>query len=931
MTTQKTLLDIRKLLFKVLFLLLITVVTSACLSTDTVAPKTDIVQIVFNDDADTTLIDFGTTKIGATTIPKKTFKLTNRSKLDVHVVFTIPEGYHRATSDVLGKKCDTNATMFVKGKDVCYFAIAFEPEVRLTHADKAPLSILVDIDDAEYSYENILTMQGISENSQSITFSNNLDFGSTAKNSSKIRAVTLYNKTEQDIFYNVVLPENITIDPTSTCKPSNTLDDLSSCEMVLRFDVENALNTITKKISVEQDTGNSDIAASIDVTSSTIANIVGPASRYDASMIISGSKETDGEIKLIGGKNDITDDISTNNIWVFNILKKVWTFQKQAPFEYIDNESISQNIEVLYGNRVTVVGSRTLILPGQITLTPPATIDIADIYSPLATAENIFDNKTFRLKADNTVERIDSITDNARNNYKIATNKTTNKVYIYGGIHKKVSTTGGVETVTYTLTDNISLVLDNGSFENIVTKDNPDRHLAAFASANNKFYLFGGSTKDNVTPMSKSLYEYDNKTETWSDIIDASTGSNILLNNNRAEMVTLNDDGASLYVFGGNFETSVSESQKTTLYKYSIDNKLWTGITDTIMPPARTGHNLVPFMNKYIYLFGGVTSDNKPTNDLWVFDTTTNKWEKINLPLLNQKLDHQAVTASKDGRYIYIYGGQTADGTASTKFMVYDTELNFFKELAEIGTGTEFHRFGHQLVSAKDGNVILLIGGSTAINKTPVTKHYQYDIKENKWAPLTPTGSSADINIADHTAVNKDDTIYILGGRKTTSGALKNVMTLTFADNETTTQPTVTNLNKPMKTARFKYSATLVGDDIYVAGGNISSANKTDTVEKFDTTNNTWSDSSPLLDKVSNSSLVADGTTLYFIGGINATSDTSISTVYKSVSGGTWEVVTAGDGLTLDGEVMFKGQTYFIKVNGAFINFAGDVLSIIYP
>ena len=409
-------------------------------------------------------------------------------------------------------------------------------------------------------------------------------------------------------------------------------------------------------------------------------------------------------------------------------------------------------------------------------------------------------------------------------------------------------------------------------------------------------------------------------------------------------MVYLKNGDKALYVFGGAFEDSVSEENKSALYKFDIANETWSRIISDIMPSSRTKHNLVPFMNRYIYLFGGLNSDDQPTNDLWVFDTTIGKWEKINLPLLEHKLNNHAVTASKDGRYIYIYGGEAGVGATSiksTKFMVYDTVLNYFKELASIGTNSDFYRFGHQLVYAKDGNAILLLGGSETLGGPPVDKHYQYDIEEDTWTELQVT-ATADLKIADHTAVNKDGTIYIIGGRSSdlaTGSALNKVVTITFADNETTTQPVVTNINKSMTTARYKHSATVLGDEIYVAGGRTLSSNTpnpTDTVEKFNLTTQTWSNGTAVItgdfaEGFRDSSLVADGTTLYLIGGVTGSGNNK-QVIYKSVSDNPWEIVTAGVDAELNGEVKFQaGKTYFIKANGVFINFGGDVLSIIYP
>ena len=936
MTTQKTFLYLNKLFIKVAFLLLIVIITSACLSTDSVTKKANIVEVVLIDatGSDGNLLDFGSTNIGDKNVHTKVFKLTNRSTLDVLVKFTIPEGFNRVGSGSnLGKECSIRPAMFVKGSDVCYFGIEFKPTIRLTHEDKAPLGIAVDVDGKIYNYNDIYILQGISKNSTTITFDNNINFGSTAKNSSKVRTAYLNNLTTQDIYYDIELPSTITIDPTSTCRTSGLLYTDSYCRMLFRYSSSSVTGDISETIKVVQDTGSADIIATMNVTNSTIANITAPAPRYDASMIISGTNQADGKLTLIGGRNEAGNGSTTSDIWTFDILKKTWTLEKKAPFAYTipdpaSGPDIPKNIDILYGNRVAVVNNKTLILPGSINSPPPFS------YSSITRAGDMFDNLSFVLNNNNTVTRLNSATEDAKNNYKIATT-LDKKVYIYGGNFKDGP-----------ITDTVSLVLDNGSFDNItITGTTPDRHLAGFASADNNLYLFGGSTLDNSTTVSKSLFKYTHADRKWVDIYDSShEGATLTSQNNSAEMVSLKNinatenDNSSLYIFGGKFDSNASEEDKNTLYKFDLKENIWSSILNDVRPHSRTQHNLVQFMNKYIYLFGGINSANKPTNDLWVFDTTLNIWEKITQPILEQKLDHHAVTTSEDGRYIYIYGGKTADNVASTKFMRYDTELNEFKELASIGTptGTEHNRFGHQLISAKNDSVILLLGGSENLGGAPTENNYQYDIKSNTWTALTPTGGgTADLKVADHTAVNKDGTIYVIGGRKVslaTGTAQDQIVTITFTDNNTATQPVATNINIPMATARFSHSATVVGDDIYVAGGYTNRSNKTDSVAKFDTTTKTWSNTpNNLVNPISDSSLVADGTTLYLIGGISSTGS-NINTVYKS-TGGNWALVTAGDTGVEEwvGKVMFSGQTYFLKANGAFVNFGGDVLSIIYP
>ena len=469
MRTHKPFLYLNNLLTKSLLLIFFALTTNACLNYDNDSAKQDIVQITLDGEKDTTLVDFGITQIGETQTTKKTFKLSNLSTQNVIVEFSIPEGYKRVTSNTnQGVECNDRASMYVEGNEVCYFGIEFKPTVRLTHEDNAPLSIVVDMNGEEYNYNNLFTLQGIATNSESITFLDKINFGSTARNSSKINSTALHNTTNQSIFYNIVVLDNITIDENSTCKQSGLLNDQSSCDILFRYSAGTTTGNIKELITVEQDLGNKIIEASMDVKNSAIVNIVAPTPRSDASMITSGDSSSNGKLKLIGGRNTTN---TANNIWTFDISKEIWT---------LDNNAFTgtPNIAQLYNNRVATVGSKTLVLPNPVT------------------TDNSFDDRTFILNVDNTLTDA-SNTSNARNNYKIATNTTNKNVYIYGGI-----------TQGNSLSNNVSLVKTDSNFEDINTSDNPDRHLAAFASVDDTFYLFGGSTQDNITNMSNSLFKY---------------------------------------------------------------------------------------------------------------------------------------------------------------------------------------------------------------------------------------------------------------------------------------------------------------------------------------------------------------------------------------------------------------------------------------
>uniref|UniRef100_A0ABM5FC92 Kelch domain-containing protein 1 isoform X2 n=1 Tax=Pogona vitticeps TaxID=103695 RepID=A0ABM5FC92_9SAUR len=112
------------------------------------------------------------------------------------------------------------------------------------------------------------------------------------------------------------------------------------------------------------------------------------------------------------------------------------------------------------------------------------------------------------------------------------------------------------------------------------------------------------------------------------------------------------------YVFGGR----VLQTRMNDLHSLNLDTWAWSGkiCTNGEKPRDRSWHTLTPITDDRLFLFGGLSSDNVPLSDGWIYVVTTNKWEQLAyLPKNIPRLWHTACLG-KEGE-VMIFGGSKDD------------------------------------------------------------------------------------------------------------------------------------------------------------------------------------------------------------------------------------------------------------------------------
>ncbi|GMH12561.1 hypothetical protein Nepgr_014402 [Nepenthes gracilis] len=112
--------------------------------------------------------------------------------------------------------------------------------------------------------------------------------------------------------------------------------------------------------------------------------------------------------------------------------------------------------------------------------------------------------------------------------------------------------------------------------------------------------------------------------------------------------------GQKVYAFGGEFTPRVPVDN--VLYVFDLEDQSWS-VADATgeVPPPRIGV-MMAAVNDTIYAFGGRDATHKELNDLYSFDTSTNKWTLLSNGANGPPHRSYHSMAAND-HHIYVYGG----------------------------------------------------------------------------------------------------------------------------------------------------------------------------------------------------------------------------------------------------------------------------------
>lgn len=188
--------------------------------------------------------------------------------------------------------------------------------------------------------------------------------------------------------------------------------------------------------------------------------------------------------------------------------------------------------------------------------------------------------------------------------------------------------------------------------------------------------------------------------------------------------------GNKAYVFGGEFTPRVPVDNK--LYVFDLDDLTWS-IADVTgeVPPPRVGVTMAA-VGGIIYVFGGRDAEHKELNELYCFDTSTNKWALLSSGETGPAHRSYHSTAADDRR-VYIFGGCGVAGRLNDlwAYDVKDGQWVGFPKPGETCLG----RGGPGLVVSE--GKIWVIYGFSGVELDDV---HCFDPVSGEWALIETTG-----------------------------------------------------------------------------------------------------------------------------------------------------------------------------------------------
>lgn len=295
-------------------------------------------------------------------------------------------------------------------------------------------------------------------------------------------------------------------------------------------------------------------------------------------------------------------------------------------------------------------------------------------------------------------------------------------------------------------------------------------------------YLIGGIRDDYKTKkitFYEDIYRFDTKTNTWEEIKSAKGQPP-----GRAyPTAVVNNDNQQILIFGGarydfTFGNQVFYDE---LWTYSPSNNSWTQLHPLNQGPSARAVAKSWFNDGKMYIFGGSAAKTwEMLDDLWVYDTKTNKWTLLIPPHApgSPAPRHEIMggdQAAPPGKLV-LYGG--LDFTKNIKHndtWEYDLKTNKWKNITPQNESENIMPPRIFAAGAIIGNYMYLQGGNlSGVGETrgcgavwpqsASDEFWSFDLTQHVWKKLAPCGDVGLPRLRRNTAAVVDGKMYIFAG-----------------------------------------------------------------------------------------------------------------------------------------------------------------------
>lgn len=232
----------------------------------------------------------------------------------------------------------------------------------------------------------------------------------------------------------------------------------------------------------------------------------------------------------------------------------------------------------------------------------------------------------------------------------------------------------------------------------------------ASTTCGNAFVVFGGDTVTNDDgDIDNDIYLFNMNSHTWTIPRPIGKKPSGRYGHTIGVIAIMNFD-SKIYLYGGQLDDVVyNDLAVFNLSSFRRPDVQWEWVipADNIRPPPLTNHTMDVYDNK-LWLFGGSTGQ-KLTNDLWVFDPLSDKWDKPKtFGAIPPPLEEHASVVHKD--CLIVHGGKNIQGDAlSDVYFLNLVTKTWFKMPSNYALHPQ-GKFGHTLSTIK-GDKLLILGG----------------------------------------------------------------------------------------------------------------------------------------------------------------------------------------------------------------------------
>jgi N-acetylneuraminic acid mutarotase len=233
----------------------------------------------------------------------------------------------------------------------------------------------------------------------------------------------------------------------------------------------------------------------------------------------------------------------------------------------------------------------------------------------------------------------------------------------------------------------------------------------------------------------------------------------------------------------------------------------WIEGNPSTSPSKRITRGIAYIGNQKVILFGGLSSSLDYLGDTWEYDTTTDTWTNMNPSTAPAGRSNFGMAGTDDNRAL-LFGG--FNGSRLDDTWMYEPSSNEWTQMSPGGT-LPVGRSGHKMVNGRNGKLYMFGGRLTS--GSWCSDLWEYDVAEDTWTMLTPSGTIPFDRSHFGFAYGGDDKLVMFGGFDNNT-RYNDTWIYDISDNEWTEQSPTT-----LPHEREYLSMTYIGNDTVMMFG----------------------------------------------------------------------------------------------------------------